>query len=135
MRTRHALPLVTALLLAPTLLLAQQAPAVKVKATPALLARATVTADSAEKIALARVPNGTIAEAELEVERHLLIWSFDVKVAGKPGITEVNVNAKTGAVVGVSHEGPADEARENAQEKREHPIDRHTQKPDTTSHR
>ena len=134
MRIHLALLLGPALLL-PTLLTAQQAPTVKITARPALLAKARVSADSAEGIALAKVPNGTIAEGELEVEHHLLIWSFDVKVAGRPGITEVNVNAKTGAVVGVSHEGPADEARENAQEKREHPIDRHAQKPDTTSHR
>lgn len=135
MRIHLALLLGPALLLLPTPLTAQQAPTVKITARPALLAKARVSADSAEGIALAKVPNGTIAEGELEVEHHLLIWSFDVKVAGRPGITEVNVNAKTGAVVGVSHEGPADEARENAQEKREHSIDRHTQKPDTTGHR
>lgn len=120
MATRHALPL-SALLLVPTLLLAQKPASVRITARPSLLAQATVTSDSAQRIALARVANGTIAEGELEVEHHRLIWSFDVKVAGRPGITEVNVDAKTGAIVAVSHEGPADEARENAQEKREHP--------------
>lgn len=119
MHTRHTLPLTT-LLLVPTLLVAQNPATVKITAKPSLLAKATVTSDSAEKIALAKVP-GTIAEGELEVEHHRLIWSFDVKVAGRTGITEVNVDAKTGAIVAVSHEGPADEARENAQEKREHP--------------
>lgn len=135
MRIHLALPLGPVLLLVPSLLTAQQVPAVKITATPALLAQARITADSAEAIALAKVPNGTIAEGELELEHHLLIWSFDLKVAGRPGITEVNVNAKTGAVVGVSHEGPADEARENAQEKREHSNDRHVPKPGTTGHR
>lgn len=119
----------------PALLVAQQAnPPAKVTAPPALLAQAKITADSAEKIALQRVPGGTIAEAELENERHRLIWSFDVKVAGRPGITEVNVDAKSGTVVGVSHEGPADEARESAQEKREHPKHRRTEAGDTTRH-
>ncbi|MFI5234747.1 MAG: PepSY domain-containing protein [Gemmatimonadales bacterium] len=134
MRPRHLAPLLTLLLAAPAVLSAQQAPAVKVKAKPSLLAKTKVTADSAEAIALAKVPNGVISEGELEVEHHRLIWSFDVKVAGQEGITEVNVDAKTGAVVGVSHEGPADEARENAQEKREHPKRAHSEKKDTTSH-
>ncbi|MGH7532579.1 MAG: PepSY domain-containing protein [Gemmatimonadales bacterium] len=119
MHTRHALPLSAALLFAPALLIAQTPNTVKITARPSLLAKATVSSDSAERIALAKVP-GTIAEGELEVEHHRLIWSFDVKVAGQPGITEVNVDAKTGTIVNVSHEGPADEARENAQEKREH---------------
>lgn len=134
MRLHRLTPIAALLLAAPVLLSAQQAPAVKVTAKPALLAKAKVTADSAEAIALAKVPNGTIAEGELEVEHHRLIWSFDVKVPGQPGITEVNVDAKTAAVVGVSHEGPADEARENAQEKREHPKHPPMEKKDTTRH-
>ena len=134
MRSSQITPFLALLLAAPAALAAQQAPAVKLKADPALLAKATVTGDSAEAIALAKVPNGTITEGELEVERHRLIWSFDVKVAGKAGITEVNVDAKTARVVGVSHEGPAAEARENAQEKREHSERRHAAKRDTTGH-
>ena len=132
MRSRPIAPIFALLVAAPTVLLAQQAPAVKIHAKPALLAKAKVTADSAEGIALAKVPGGSIAEGELEVEHHRLIWSFDVKVPGHPGITEVIVDAKTGAVVGVSHEGPADEARENAQEKREHAKRERTEKKDTT---
>lgn len=135
MHTHHTLTLSAALLLAPALLIAQKPTSVKITAKPSLLAKATVTSDSAQKIALAKVPNGTVAEGELEVEHRRLIWSFDVKVAGQPGITEVNVDAKTGTVVDVSHEGPADEARENAQEKREHSRARHAEKRDTTSHR
>ena len=134
MRPRAITPLVALLIATPSLLIAQQPAALKIHAKPALRAKATVTADSAEAIARARVPNGTITEGELEVERHRLIWSFDMKVAGQPGITEVNVDAKAGAVVGVSHEGPADEARENAQEKREHAKREQAEKRDTTRH-
>ena len=36
---------------------------------------------------------------ELERENGNLIWSFDIKVAGKSGTEEVTVNAVTGAVV------------------------------------
>lgn len=107
---------------------AQAAPGAKVhiRASKQLQAQATLSGDSAIAIALAQVPGGTIREAELENEHHRLIYSFDVKVAGKPGITEVNVDAKTGAVVGLSHEGPADKATERAKEK-------HAAKKDSTS--
>lgn len=134
MRAHYVTPFLALAIAAPAALSAQQAPAVKLKTTPALLAKATVSGDSAEAIARRKVPNATVAEGELEVERHRLIWSFDMKVAGQPGITEVNVDAKTGAVVGVSHEGPADEARENAQEKREHAKHRRSEPKDTTGH-
>ena len=70
-----------------------------------LWARATLAPDSAIKIALARVPGGTISGAELEEEDGRLIYSFELKVAGKSGEEEVHVDAKTGEVVKVEHEG------------------------------
>ncbi len=33
-----------------------------------------------------------------------LIYSYDIKVAGKPGIEEVHVDAMTGAVIATEHE-------------------------------
>jgi uncharacterized membrane protein YkoI len=69
-----------------------------------LWARATLAPDSAIKIALARVPGGTITEAELEEEDGRLIYSFEIKVAGKTGEDEVHVDATTGAVLKVEHE-------------------------------
>ena len=70
-----------------------------------LWGRATLPADSAIKITLARVPGGTITDAELEEEDGRLIYSFDIKVAGKSGKEEVEVDATTGAVVKQEHEG------------------------------
>ena len=70
-----------------------------------LWARATLPPDSAIKIALARVPGGTITEAELEEEDGRLIYSFEIKVAGKAGEDEVHVDATTGEVVKQVHEG------------------------------
>jgi uncharacterized membrane protein YkoI len=70
-----------------------------------LWARATLAPDSAIKIALARIPGGTISGAELEEEDGRLIYSFELKVAGKSGEEEVHVDAKTGEVVKVEHEG------------------------------
>src|SRR5438094_413789 len=79
---------------------------------PTLAAQAKITLDSARLIALHRVPHGSVASEELERENGRLIYSFDVKVPGKSGIQEVNVNAITGKVLGVHHEGPATERKE-----------------------
>ncbi len=69
-----------------------------------LWARATLAPDSAIKIALARVPGGTISAAELEEEDGRLIYSFEIKVAGKSGEDEVHIDARTGEVVKQEHE-------------------------------
>ena len=80
------------------------APAPKRNVPAALVAKAKVTEDSARAVALARVPNATVKEVELEEEHGSLVWSFDLAVPGKPGIQEVNVNALTGKIVSVEHE-------------------------------
>ncbi len=67
----------------------------------------------AKEIAHSRV-HGTIKSAELEKEHGRMIYSFDIKTA--KGITEVNVDARTGKVIAVQKENPADEAKEKAQE-------------------
>ncbi len=71
-----------------------------------------ITRVEAEKVALARVPNGAIKEGELEKEHGRLIWSFDIAVPGTKEISEVHVDAQTGDVVNVEKETPADEAKE-----------------------
>lgn len=82
------------------------------KLDPVLAAEAKITLDSARAIALHRVKNGSVASEELEREHGHLIYSFDVRVPGKSGIQEVNVNALNGAVIGVHHENAATEKRE-----------------------
>jgi uncharacterized membrane protein YkoI len=72
--------------------------------------QAKITKDQAEQIALTKAPGGTIKEAELEKEKGKLIWSFDI--SGSPGVTEVNVDAVTGEVVGVENEAAGHEAKE-----------------------
>jgi uncharacterized membrane protein YkoI len=81
------------------------APSYRREVPAALLAQAKISEDSARVLALTRAPGGVVQELELEREHGKLIWSFDIKVAGKPGITEVNVNALDGSIVGVEHEG------------------------------
>jgi hypothetical protein len=82
------------------------------KVDPALAAEAKITLDSARAIALQKVPKGSVASEELERENGHLIYSFDVKVPGKSGIQEVNVNAINGMVLGVHHENAAAEQKE-----------------------
>lgn len=79
---------------------------------PGLLKKAKITAEVATATALAKAPGGKVEKAEIENEDGKLIYSFDIKVAGKAGITEVGVDAMTGAVVSVEHEDAAAEAKE-----------------------
>ena len=91
---------------------AQVPAAPKVKVTedkPGLLARARVNPDLATATALARVPGGVIKAGEIEEEGGKLIYSFDIKVAGKRGIEEVHVDAMTGALIKTEHEDDAAE--------------------------
>ncbi len=81
-----------------------------------LQAMAKVSKDEATKIALAKVPNGAVKESGLEKENGKLVWSFDIATPGTKDITEVQVDAITGAVVSVANETPAEQAKE-AQEK------------------
>ncbi|MEO5903370.1 MAG: PepSY domain-containing protein [Gemmatimonadaceae bacterium] len=90
------------------------------KDTPASLRReAKISEKTARATALKEVPNGKIKASELERENGNLIWSFDIKVAGKSGIEEITVNAVTGAVVTHEHETPKTEKKEAAAEKKE----------------
>jgi uncharacterized membrane protein YkoI len=82
-----------------------------------LMAKAKVSRADAEKIALSKVPNGTIKESEIEKEHGKLIWSFDLTTPDTTDITEVNVDAMTGAVIAVEKESAESEAKEAACEK------------------
>lgn len=75
-------------------------------------AQARISRADAEKTALTRVPDGKIREGELEKEKGRLIWSFDIARAGTEDITEVHVDALTGAIVSTEKESAAAEAKE-----------------------
>ena len=77
-----------------------------------LMAQAKVTKEDAEKTALAKVSNGIVKETEIEKEHGKLIWSFDIATPDTKDITEVNVDAITGAVVSVEKESAENEAKE-----------------------
>jgi uncharacterized membrane protein YkoI len=82
-----------------------------------LQAMAKVSRADAEKIALAKAPNGTVKEGELEKEKGKLLWSFDITTPDSQDITEVNVDAITGDVVSVEKEKAKGEKQEKEKDK------------------
>jgi uncharacterized membrane protein YkoI len=81
------------------------------EAKPGLLKEAKVQPADAQKVALGHVPNSTITKAEIENEGKKLIYSYDMTVPGKSGITEVHVDANTGKVLSTKHEKSETEAK------------------------
>lgn len=81
-----------------------------------LAKQAKITETAAAVTAKARVPKGTIQGVELEREKGKLMYSYDIKTAGKSGIDEVNIDAMTGKIIGFAHESPADERKEAAED-------------------
>jgi uncharacterized membrane protein YkoI len=71
-----------------------------------------ITEADARRTALAAVPGGRVRSHELERENGRLIYSYDIKAAGQPGIEEINVDAMTGTIVAHEHEDAATEAKE-----------------------
>ena len=69
-----------------------------------LEAGAKLTASDAERIALKKVPGGTVKESQLEKEKGKLVWSFDIAAPGSTDLTEVHVDAVTGAILKIQKE-------------------------------
>ena len=84
-----------------------------------MTAMAKVSDADARKAALDKIgaSGATITKGGIEVEDGCLIYSFDVKTPGKSGIEEVIVDAGTGAVLKVDHEGEVGEAAGKAKQK------------------
>lgn len=98
---------------------AARAQSIKVKEEkPGLAARAKITADSAQRLALSHVAGGRLAAGEIEEENGKLVYSFDIRVSGKSGIEEVQIDAVNGAFVSKKHESPADEQKEKAADRK-----------------
>ena len=83
-----------------------------------LLAQQRISRAEAEKTALALVPGGKTLSGKLERERGRTVWSFDISMPGSRNITEVWVDERTGKVVHLALETPAEQAKEAAAEKK-----------------
>lgn len=80
-----------------------------------LEAMAKVSQEDAQKAALKTFhasAHPEVVESELEREHGCLVYSFDVKVAGKSGVEEVEVDAGNGKVLSRKHESAAHETAE-----------------------
>ena len=73
---------------------------------------AKLTMADARSMAMRTVSGSAIQAGEIEREGGKLIYSFDMKAAGKSGIDEVNIDAMTGKLVSKQHETPKDERAE-----------------------
>lgn len=103
-----------------------------------LAAQAKISRADAEKAALAKVPGGTIKDAELEKEDGKLIWSFDIATPGSADITEVAVCAMSGAVISVEKETPEQQAKEKAEDEakeKKHKKDKDDEKEEKGEHK
>jgi hypothetical protein len=85
----------------------------------ALPGLARISKAEAQKRALARLKSQSaeIVSAELEVEQGCLVYSFDIRLSGKPGVEEIMVDAGTGKIVSHKHETAAQEAAERAKDR------------------
>lgn len=106
------------------------ATATHIRGDAKLKAEAKVKEGEAMATAMKEVPNGKIESGEIERENGKLIYSFDMKVPGKSGVEEVNVDAMTGGVVAKEHETAKQEKAEAKMEAKEHKAMEHkTTKP------
>jgi uncharacterized membrane protein YkoI len=106
MRLRTTLALCAALSLAAGSLAAQEGSGPKRNVPDSLVSKAKVSEDSAQGIALKRVP-GDVEAVRLHSKNGTLEWTFGIKPKGKSHTENVTVSAKTGHVLSVSAAGSA----------------------------
>jgi uncharacterized membrane protein YkoI len=73
--------------------------------SPGLFQQAAFSPDSALALARMRFPEARLLAGELEMEDGRLVFSLDLGIEGQEGITEVWVDALSGEIVSVEHEG------------------------------
>jgi hypothetical protein len=78
----------------------------------------TITRAEAEKTALLQVPGGSTISGKLERDKGRRVWSFDIAMPNSRDITEVHIDARTGAVLATAIETPEEQAREAAAERK-----------------
>jgi hypothetical protein len=71
-----------------------------------------ITKASAERIALTKVPGGSIRSAELETVRGHRFWSVYIAKPGSKNAKEIRVDVTSGQILAVQTERPEDQAEE-----------------------
>ncbi|MBA3672054.1 MAG: PepSY domain-containing protein [Gemmatimonadaceae bacterium] len=112
MRDVRLIPILALALTATAAGAQKAAPRTTVESQAMLQKEARLSMADARALARRTVPGASIRTGELEREGGTLIYSFDMKSAGKSGIDEVNIDAVTGKLVSKVHETPKDERAE-----------------------
>lgn len=127
MMLRHKLCCTAGFALLPLLSLATVPPCSihppKGASAEALAKLALIKEADARQIALTAVKadkDAVVKSSELEAEGGCLVWSYDIKLAGKRGVEEVMVDAGNGQVLSQSHESPAKEQAEQKADETPH---------------
>lgn len=83
--------------------------------SPGLLAQATISDAAARAVALERFPNGQIVDAEIDEDHGRVMYKYQLHVASERRNVDVDIDAKTGAIVAVEEDdvdevadGPSD---------------------------
>ena len=71
-----------------------------------LEAKAKISREEAAKIALSRVPGGTISQETITEDLGKLVWAINITTPETPGNTRLVVDAITGTVVAVDVDHP-----------------------------
>ena len=71
-----------------------------------------ISMQAARAKAMKIVHHGTIRSSELETEHGNLLYSFDIKLPGKPGVEEVQISAIDGRLLSRKYESPNKEKAE-----------------------
>ena len=71
-----------------------------------------VTKVRAERIALTKVPGGSLRSAELETARGQRFWAVFIAKPGSKNAKEIRVDATSGQILAVQTERPGDQAEE-----------------------
>jgi hypothetical protein len=71
-----------------------------------------ITKARAERIALTKMPGGSIRSAELETARGQRFWAVYIAKPGSKNAKEIRVDATSGQILAVQTERPGDQAEE-----------------------
>lgn len=82
--------------------------------SPGLLAQATISDAAARAVALERFPGGQIVDAEIDQDAGRVVYKYEVRVASERRRVDVDIDAKTGAIVAVEEDDVEDAADRQA---------------------
>jgi hypothetical protein len=82
--------------------------------SPGLLAQATISDAVARAVALKRFPGGQVVDAEIDQDAGRVVYKYELRIVSERRSVDVDIDAKTGAVVAVAEEDVDDEADRQA---------------------